>query len=187
MRDTPTAAPTIRASAEHDLPAIAAIYRHHVMTGLASFEETPPDAEELARRRAAVLASGLPWLVATDGGRALLGYAYAGLYRPRSAYRYTVEDSIYVAPGQTGRGVGRALLAALIADTEAKGYRQMMAVIGDSANAASIGVHRACGFIEAGRLRAVGFKFGRWVDSVLMQRALGPGAMGVPAGPPHGR
>ncbi|MCU0984661.1 MAG: N-acetyltransferase family protein [Acetobacteraceae bacterium] len=187
MTPSPHAAPHIRASADADLPAIAAIYRHHVTTGLASFEETPPDAEELARRRAAVLGSGLPWLVATDAGGAVLGYAYAGLYRPRSAYRYTVEDSIYVAPGQTGRGVGRALLAALIADTEAKGYRQMMAVIGDSANHASIGVHRACGFIEAGRLRGVGFKFGRWVDSVLMQRALGDGAMGVPAGPPGAR
>jgi phosphinothricin acetyltransferase len=187
MTETTTAAPVIRASDTHDLPAIAAIYRHHVTTGLASFEETPPDAGELARRREAVLDAGLPWLVATGPDGALLGYAYAGLYRPRSAYRYTVEDSIYVAPGQTGRGVGRALLAALIADTEAKGYRQMMAVIGDSANLASMGVHRACGFIEAGRLRAVGFKFGRWVDSVLMQRALGAGAMGVPEGPPQRR
>lgn len=187
MTETTTAAPVIRASYDHDLPAIAAIYRHHVMTGLASFEETPPDAEELARRRAAVLGAGLPWLVATEADGALVGYAYAGLYRPRSAYRYTVEDSIYVAPGRAGRGIGRALLAALIADTEAKGYRQMMAVIGDSANHGSIGVHRACGFIEAGRLRGVGFKFGRWVDSVLMQRALGAGAMGVPHSPPHGR
>lgn len=184
MTETMPAAPAIRAATDADLPAIAAIYRHHVMTGLASFEEVPPDAEELGRRRAAVLASGLPWLVAADGAGALLGYAYAGLYRPRSAYRYTVEDSIYVAPGQTGRGVGRALLRALIADTERKGYRQMMAVIGDSANAASIGVHRACGFAEVGRLTGVGFKFGRWVDSVLMQRPLGEGARGVPAGPP---
>jgi phosphinothricin acetyltransferase len=187
MRDTLGAAPQIRAAGDADLPALAAIYRHHVTMGLGSFEEVPPDVEELGRRRAAVLAAALPWLVATDGAGTVLGYAYAGLYRPRSAYRYTVEDSIYVAPGHTGRGVGRALLAALIADTEAKGYRQMIAVIGDSANHASIGVHRACGFTEAGRLTGVGFKFGRWVDSVLMQRPLGGGAHGLPAGPPRGR
>lgn len=192
MNDTttpahPTSGLAIRAAAEHDLGALAGIYRHHVMTGCASFEEVAPDAGELGRRRAAVLAAGLPWLVAVGEAGEVLGYAYAGLYRPRSAYRYTVEDSIYVAPHVVGRGIGRALLRALIADTEAKGYRQMMAVIGDGANHASIGVHRACGFVEAGRLRAVGFKFGRWVDSVLMQRALGDGARGVPAGPPSGR
>jgi len=178
--------PLVRPSVEADLPAIAAIYRHHVTTGLASFEETPPDLAELARRREAVLAAGLPWLVA-EGAGGLVGYAYAGLYRPRSAYRYTVEDSIYVAPGQAGKGIGRRLLSALIDDATAKGYRQMVAVIGDSANAASIAVHRSCGFREAGRLEGVGFKFGRWVDSVLMQRPLGAGATGVPAGPPrHG-
>lgn len=175
----------VRPSTEADLPAIAAIYRHHVTTGLASFEDTPPDLAELARRREAVLASGLPWLVAADASGMLLGYAYAGLYRPRSAYRYTVEDSIYVAPGQTGRGIGRALLTALIERTTALGYRQMVAVIGDSANAASISLHRGCGFREVGRLEGVGFKFGRWVDSVLMQRPLGAGASGVPAGPPR--
>lgn len=175
--------PLVRPSAEADLPAIAAIYRHHVTTGLASFEETPPDLAELGRRREAVLGAGLPWLVA-EGPGGLVGYAYAGLYRPRSAYRYTVEDSIYVAPGEARRGIGRALLSALIDDATAKGYRQMVAVIGDSANLASIAVHRACGFREAGRLEGVGFKFGRWVDSVLMQRPLGPGASGVPAGPP---
>jgi L-amino acid N-acyltransferase YncA len=177
----------VRPSADADLAAIAAIYAHHVTTGLASFEETPPDLAELGRRREAVLAAGLPWLVAVDASGAVLGYAYAGLYRPRSAYRYTVEDSIYVAPGRTGRGIGRALLSALIEDATAKGYRQMVAVIGDSANAASISVHRACGFREAGRLEGVGFKFGRWVDSVLMQRPLGAGARGVPAGPPARR
>jgi phosphinothricin acetyltransferase len=177
--------PLVRPSAEADLPAIAAIYRHHVTTGLASFEEQPPDLAELGRRREAVLAAGLPWLVAERAGGGLVGYAYAGLYRPRSAYRYTVEDSIYVAPGEAGRGIGRTLLSTLIDDATAKGYRQMVAVIGDSANAASIAVHRACGFQEAGRLEGVGFKFGRWVDSVLMQRPLGEGARGVPAGLPR--
>lgn len=174
----------VRPSAEQDLDAIAAIYRHHVSTGLASFEETPPDLAELARRRAVVLEAGLPWLVATNGAGDVVGYAYAGLFRPRSAYRYTVEDSIYVAPGWMGRGIGRALLGWLIEETTSRGYRQMVAVIGDSGNAASIGLHRSCGFREAGRLEAVGFKFGRWVDSVLMQRPLGTGACGVPAGQP---
>lgn len=183
---SPSAVPsvTVRPSTEGDLPAIAAIYRHHVTTGLASFEEIAPDLEELARRRTTVLEMGLPWLVATHGSGDVVGYAYAGLFRPRSAYRYTVEDSIYVAPGWTGRGIGRALLGWLIRETTSKGYRQMVAVIGDSGNAASIGLHRSCGFREAGRLEAVGFKFGRWVDSVLMQRPLGDGPSGVPAGRP---
>lgn len=173
-------APLVRASVEADIPAIAAIYRHHVTTGLASFEETSPDLAELARRREAVLASGLPWLIAEDLDGKVVGYAYAALYRPRSAYRFTVEDSIYVAPGMIGRGIGRSLLTALIAETTAVGYRQMIAVIGDSGNHASIALHRSCGFREAGRLRSVGFKFGRWVDSVLMQRALGPGDTVLP-------
>jgi phosphinothricin acetyltransferase len=113
------------------------------------------------------------------------GYAYLALYRPRSAYRYTVEDSVYVAPGHAGRGIGRALVSALVVDAEARGYRQMLAVIGDSGNAASIRMHAACGFAEAGRLTAIGFKFGRWVDSVIMQRPLGAGAKGVPPGLPR--
>jgi phosphinothricin acetyltransferase len=172
--DTAAAPIVVRPSHASDVAPITAIYRHHVLHGLASFEEVPPDADELARRRADVLARGLPHLVACDGG-AVLGYAYAGPYRTRSAYRYTVEDSVYIAPEAIRRGVGRALLAAVIDACALAGCRQMIAVIGDSGHAASIGLHRALGFEPAGMLRAVGFKFGRWVDSVLMQRALGPG------------
>lgn len=176
----------VRDSSEADIAAIAAVYRHHVLTGLASFEEIPPDPAEMARRRAAVVEVGMPWLVATDAAGALLGYAYAGPYRPRPGYRYTAEDSVYVAHRQVGRGVGRALLAGLIDRSEALGFRQLVAVIGDSGNAASIGLHRALGFTQVGLLPAVGFKFGRWVDGVLMQRALGPGAATLPACPRPG-
>lgn len=171
---------TVRDSAEADIAAIAAIYRHHVLTGLASFEEVPPEAAEMARRRQGVVEAGMPWLVATDAEGIVLGYAYAGPYRPRPGYRYTAEDSVYVAPRQIGRGVGRALLGALIGHCETLGFRQLVAVIGDSGNAASIGLHRALGFTRVGLLPAVGFKFGRWVDGVLMQRALGPGAATLP-------
>ena len=164
----------IRLSREDDLPTIQAIYAHHVLHGLASFEEAPPDIPELARRRADVLVRGLPWLVAEADGT-VAGYAYAGPYRARPAYRFTLEDSVYIAPALAGRGIGRALLTSLLGLCEAAGCRQMVAVIGDSANAASIGLHRACGFRDVGSLRAVGFKHGRWVDTVLMQRALGPG------------
>ncbi len=172
-------APLIRASREEDVPAVHAIYAHHVLTGLASFEEVPPDAGEMLRRRAEVVARGLPHLVAEAQGE-VLGFAYAGLYRPRSAYRFSVEDSIYVDAGATGRGVGRALLAALIEDCTAQGYRQMLAIIGDSGNAASIAVHRRAGFYHVGVFPASGFKFGRWVDTVMMQRALGPGGTTQP-------
>ena len=172
---SPTAGALVRLSTEADLPAIQAIYAHHVLTGLASFEELPPDLAEMARRRAELSARGLPHLVAEADGR-VLGYAYAGPYRARIAYRFTVEDSVYVAPDATGRGLGRLLLARLIADCEALGARQMVAVIGDSGNAASIGLHRALGFEHTGTLRDVGSKFGRWVDTVLMQRPLGPAA-----------
>ncbi|WP_144182839.1 GNAT family N-acetyltransferase [Elioraea rosea] len=182
------ASPALRPSTDADLPAMHAIYRHHVMTGLASFEDEPPSLEEFAQRRAAVLALGLPWLVATAGeGGEILGYAYLGLYRPRSAYRYTVEDSVYVAPQGVGRGVGRRLIAALVEQAAALGYRQVLAVIGDSGNLASIRAHAACGFREAGRLEAIGFKFGRWVDSVIMQRTLADGAETIPSGPPAHR
>lgn len=174
------AALVVRASAATDIAAIAAIYRHHVLTGLASFEEVPPEPAEMARRRAAIVEAGMPWLAATDPAGMVLGYAYAGPYRPRPGYRYTAEDSVYVAPGAVGRGVGRALLAALIARCETLGFRQLVAVIGDSGNAASIGLHRALGFAQVGLLPAVGFKFGRWVDGVLMQRALGAGASSLP-------
>lgn len=143
-------------------------------TGTASFELEPPDITEIARRRHAVLASGLPWLTAERAGR-VVGYAYAGPFRPRPAYRFCVENSIYVDAAARGQGVGALLLAELIARCEAWGARQMVAVIGDSANAGSIGVHRAAGFRHAGCVEQVGWKFGRWLDVVFMQRALGPG------------
>jgi L-amino acid N-acyltransferase YncA len=156
------------------LPAIHSIYAHHVLHGLATFEEEPPSVEELGRRWHDVTGRGLPYIVAeTDG--VIAGYGYCAPYRPRSAYRYTLEDSIYVRHDMTGRGVGRRLLEELIRRSEALGYRQIIAVIGDSANAGSIGVHAACGFLRVGTLRSAGFKFGRWVDSVFMQRPLGPG------------
>ena len=173
-----------RDSRDDDVPAVQRIYAAHVLHGLASFEETPPSVEELAERRRQVLARGLPYLVAEQDGE-VLGYCYATPYRPRSAYRFTLEDSVYVARGGEGRGVGRLLLAALIARCEAGPWRQMIAVIGDSGNAASIGLHRSLGFAEAGLLRAVGFKFGRWVDSVLMQRPLNEGQETLPVEPPH--
>jgi len=163
----------VEAAPSH-IPAIQGIYAHWVTTGLASFEEIPPDATELDRRRREIQAKGLPYLVALQG-EALLGYAYAGPYRARPAYRHTVEDSVYVAPDAHGKGVGRALLGRLIALAEARNLRQMVAVIGDSANRPSIGLHEALGFERVGLLRSVGFKHGRWVDSVLMQRALGRG------------
>jgi L-amino acid N-acyltransferase YncA len=171
----------IRDSTEADIAAVREIYAHHVMKGLASFEETPPDAKELASRREGVLALGLPYLIAEHEGR-VVGYAYASPYRSRSAYRHSLEDSVYVRDGFAGRGFGRALLAALIGRCEAGPWRQMVAVIGDSANAASIELHRKLGFREVGTIEAVGFKFGRWVDSVLMQRALGPGDRTLPRG-----
>jgi L-amino acid N-acyltransferase YncA len=170
----------VRASAEADLPAVAAIYAHHVRHGLGSFEEEPPDVAELRRRRAEVLRRGLPYLVAEDGDGTVLGYAYAAPYRARSAYRFSLEDSIYVAPAVERRGVGRALLGALLERCAALGYRQMIAVIGDSGNFGSIGLHERMGFRRVGLLPAVGFKHGRWVDSVLMQRELGEGAAAPP-------
>jgi L-amino acid N-acyltransferase YncA len=180
--DTETAAIAagIRASRPEDLPAIQEIYAHHVLHGLASFEISPPEVEELARRRDDVLARGLPHLVALRDGR-ICGYAYAAPYRPRPAYRYTVENSVYIAPDQVGRGVGRALLGRLIELCEAAGYRQMVAVIGDRGNGPSIGLHAALGFAQVGLLPSVGLKLGRWVDIVIMQRALGPGDGDLPA------
>jgi phosphinothricin acetyltransferase len=176
----PVADIALRPAADGDVARITAIYAEHVLTGFASFEVTPPDAPEIARRRADVLARGLPYLVAELAG-AVVGYAYAAPYRLRPAYRYTVEDSIYVHRDAFGRGVGRRLLERLIADCTAGGYRQMIAVIGDSGNRASIALHEACGFRRVGLLPSVGFKFGRWVDSVLMQRALGAGDATLPA------
>jgi L-amino acid N-acyltransferase YncA len=161
----------IRDALEGDFSAIAAIYADHVLTGLASFEEKPPTAGDLTERWRSVLSHGLPYIVAESDGR-VAGYGYAGPYRSRSAYRFTVEDSVYVARGSGGQGLGSALLAALIERCEAGPWRQMVAVIGDSDNHASIKLHRKFGFRHVGTLERVGFKFGRWVDSVLMQRAL---------------
>jgi phosphinothricin acetyltransferase len=174
----------LRDSRDSDLAIIQAIYAHHVLHGLGSFEEVPPSQAELAQRRQAVLASGLPYLVAELAGE-VVGYAYAGLYRTRSAYRFTVEDSIYVDARYQRRGVAGRLLVELIARCEALGYRQMLAVIGDSANRGSIGLHTSLGFKTVGMLPAVGFKFGRWVDSVMMQRALGDGATTLPSRNPR--
>ena len=166
--------PLIRPGTEADVPAVQAIYAHHVLNGLASFEIEPPDSDEMRRRRRAVVERGFPYLVAELDGE-VAGYAYAGPYRARPGYRFTCENSIYIRRGLEGRGIGKALLAPLIAGCEAMGMRQMIAVIGDSANRASINLHKSLGFEMAGNLRSVGFKFGRWIDSVLMQRALGPG------------
>jgi phosphinothricin acetyltransferase len=170
----------IRPSVASDLAAIRGIYAEAVLHGSATFELDVPDAAEMARRRAEVLTHGLPRLVAeADDGR-ILGYAYAGPFRPRPAYRFCVEDSIYLRPDARGRGVGRALLAELLARCEAAGARQMLAVIGDSENRRSIGVHIALGFEHCGLLKAVGWKFGRWLDVVLMQRSLAAGAAAQP-------
>jgi len=170
----------IRPARLADVGPVQAIYAHHVLHGLASFELEPPSVEAMRRRFEAVTSGGYPYLVAEGDDGTVLGCAYASAYRTRPAYRHTVEDSVYVAAAATGRGIGRQLLSRLIAEAEALGYRQMLAVIGDSGNAASIGLHRACGFAEVGTLRAVGFKCGRWVDSVLMQRALGEGDRSAP-------
>jgi phosphinothricin acetyltransferase len=165
----------IRPSRDSDIGAIARIYAHHVLHGLASFEEIPPDAAELAARRIEVLRHGLPYLVAERDGD-IVGYSYAAPYRARSAYRFTIEDSVYIDADRVGHGIGRALLSRLIALCEEGPWRQMIAVIGDSDNRASIALHEAEGFRMIGTHPAVGFKFGRWVDSVLMQRELGKGA-----------
>ena len=167
--------PLVRAAREDDLPALTEIYAHHVLHGLASFELDPPDTAEMARRYAHVISLGLPYLVAELGGR-ICGYAYAAPYRARPAYRFTVENSVYIHPDCVGNGIGSALLPALIAACEKAGYRQMVAVIGDSENRPSIRLHEKFGFERVGLLPAVGWKFDRWVDSVLMQRALGGGA-----------
>ena len=181
--EAPAESILIRPSREADMPAVQRIYAHHVMHGFGSFEEEPPDLAELMRRRAEYLSRRLPYLVAELNAR-VVGYAYAGPYRTRSAYRYTVENSIYVDPGETGRGIGRKLLGELIAQCTAQGFRQMIAVIGDSANAASIRLHAAMGFQPAGTLRSVGRKRGRWLDSVMMQLALGEGDTTEPPAKP---
>ena len=154
------------------MPAIAGIYAHHVDHGCASFEIEPPGVDEITRRHAVVTSLGLPWIVAEEHD-IVLGYAYAARYRERPAYRHTVEDSIYLDHRAMSRGIGTRLLAELIVKASRSGARQMIAVIGDSANAGSIRLHERCGFTHTGTLKAVGWKFGRWVDSVLMQRGLG--------------
>ncbi len=164
----------VRASTDADVARCAEIYGYHVLHGTASFELDPPDLAEMKRRRAALLDLGLPHLVAERQGR-VLGYAYAGNWRPRPAYKYSVEDSIYIAHDAIGQGVGRALLPVLIEQCTALGKKQMVAVIGDSGSTPSIRLHASCGFRMVGTLENIGFKFGRWLDSVLMQRALGDG------------
>jgi L-amino acid N-acyltransferase YncA len=169
----------VRDAREQDMPAIQAIYAHEVLHGIASFEEVPPTTDAMLARRASVLELGLPYLAAELDGQ-VVGYSYATAYRPRPAYRYTIEDSVYVAQGMQGRGIGRALLSALIARCETGPWRQMIAVIGDSGNAGSVALHRQLGFRLVGTFEAAGFKLGRWVDTVHMQRALGPGGDTLP-------
>lgn len=175
---------TIRSARDEDLAAIHAIYAHHVATGTGSFELDAPGLDEMGRRLADVRGNGLPWLVAEHDGR-VTGYAYANLYRTRPAYRFTVEDSIYLAADAIGRGTGRRLLAALIDECERAGCRQMVAVIGDSANTASISLHARLGFRFSGVVRSCGWKFDRWLDTVLMQRDLGTGERTPPGDSPR--
>jgi phosphinothricin acetyltransferase len=170
----------VRPATPDDIPAIHAIYAHHVVHGLASFEEAAPDAQELRSRYDDVVSRGFPYLVADLGGL-VAGYGYCALYRSRSAYRYALEDSIYVRQDMAGRGVGTAILRELIRSCESIGVRQLIAVIGDSAHGASIGLHASHGFVRVGTLRSVGYKHGRWVDSVIMQRPIGPGDGTPPA------
>ncbi len=171
----------IRPTVAADLPAITEIYEQAVRHGTATFELIPPDLTEMTRRFGVLMEGGFPYFTATLEGK-VIGYDYAGAYRPRPAYRFTVENSVYLQPATHRRGVGLQLLQRLIAECEARGYRQMIAVIGDSANAGSIGVHTKCGFQMIGTHPNVGFKFGRWLDTVMMQRALGDGGTTLPVG-----
>jgi L-amino acid N-acyltransferase YncA len=179
MSDATPTPLTIRASTAADVAACADIYREAVRNGTGTFELDEPDDAEMARRRDAILAQELPWLVAERDGQ-VLGYAYANQFRPRRAYRFCVEDSIYLSPAARGQGVGKLLLVELIARCEALGIRQMLAVIGDADNLGSIAVHRTCGFEDSGVLKAAGWKFERWLDVVLMQRRLGTGGATLP-------
>jgi L-amino acid N-acyltransferase YncA len=169
----------IRPATEDDIPEIQAIYAHHVLYGTGSFEEVPPSVEEMMQRFRAVAVRGWSWLVVTDA-TGVIGYGYFSQLRPRSAYRFTAEDSIYVREDVRGQGVGKALVVRLLDEATAQGFRQMVAVIGDSENVGSIGVHATLGFHHAGALRSTGFKFGRWLDTVYMQRALGAGDSTLP-------
>ncbi len=171
--------PRIRPATLADVAEITAIYRPAVVYGTASFEIEPPDQAEMQKRFEAITGAGFPYVVAELEGK-VVGYAYANAYRPRPAYQWSVEDSIYVAPEAHGKGVGRALLVYLLETCTAAGFRQMIAVIGDSAQSASIGLHRSLGFTFCGTIHSVGFKHGRWLDSVIMQRALGDGDLAPP-------
>lgn len=174
--------PITRPSRDQDIATITAIYAHHVLHGTGTFEVDPPTEQEMAQRRNDVLSKGLPYLVAEDQG-CVIGYAYCNWFKPRPAYRFSAEDSIYVAAGTHGRGIGRALLAELAAQAGRAGMRRLIAVIGDSANAASIGVHRSVGFEHVGVLKACGWKFGQWRDVVLMEMPLGRADTAPPASP----
>jgi L-amino acid N-acyltransferase YncA len=162
----------IRPSTDADLPAITAIYSHHVLTGTGTFEVDPPSLDDMRGRRADVLSKGLPWLVALDSEK-VIGYAYCNWFKPRPAYRFSAEDSIYLSPEAAGKGVGRTLLAELMAQAQRVGVRKLIAVIGDSANAGSIAVHTSAGFQPVGVLKSSGWKFNRWLDVVLMDKFLG--------------
>lgn len=175
----------VRPASPADLPAVQSIYAHHVMHGLATYEEVPPDLAEMGRRFDDLKALGLPYVVAQSGGGVVVGYGYCTLFRTRSAYRFTLEDSVYVKEGWQRRGIGKALLIVLIERCTELGYRQLAAVIGDSGNAGSIGLHASLGFLHAGMLRSSGFKFGRWIDTVTMQRPLGAGDSTLPSGSPR--
>ena len=172
----------IRPSRDEDLDAITRIYAHHVLRGTGTFETSPPTQDEMAGRRADVLGKGLPWLVIEVDGQ-VMGYAYGNWFKPRPAYRYSVEDSIYMAPESAGKGLGKLLLTELLAQCERAGVRKVMAVIGDSANAGSIGVHKALGFEQVGVVQSCGWKFGRWLDIVLMQKSIGQGDSTPPQDP----
>lgn len=172
----------IRPSRDEDLDAITRVYAHHVLHGTGTFETTPPTRDDMAGRRADVLGKGLPWLVIEADGQ-VMGYAYGNWFKPRPAYRYSVEDSIYMAPESAGKGLGKLLLTELLAQCERAGVRKVMAVIGDSANAGSIGVHKALGFEQVGVVQSCGWKFGRWLDIVLMQKSIGQGDSTPPQEP----
>jgi phosphinothricin acetyltransferase len=171
--------PILRASTDDDVPAITAIYGHHVLHGTGTFETDPPTEADMKARRADVLGKGLPYLVAEQDGR-VLGFAYCQWFKPRPAYRFSAEDSIYLHPDAAGKGIGKQLLAELVQQAEAAGIRKLIAVIGDSGNQGSIGVHRAVGFTPAGVIRSCGWKFGRWLDIVLMEKAVGAGDASPP-------
>ena len=171
---------TVRASQEADITAITAIYAHHVLHGTGTFETDPPNEADMAQRRRDVLGRALPWLVAEDASGQVIGYAYCNWFKPRAAYRFSAEDSIYLHPNAQARGLGRALLAELERQAQAAGVRKLIAVIGDSANAGSVGLHRAMGFQDVGTIASCGWKFDRWLDIVLMEKAIGPGATQAP-------